>query len=554
MNTLIDWRNLESKVESHIKNWGYENRSQALSHVLLETLFDLDPEEIGDAITDGPHDRGIDAVYIEEQENITVHLFQFKYTRKFEKSNDNFPSNEIDKMLSFIADMLSKVAAMKTNCNALVWSKVQSVWDILDREVPQFVVHLCGNMGELTTNELERFKTSLQPYRNFQIKQYSLKSLVSLIIEKKVKPTNNEVRLIDKQYFERVDGNIRGLIATLPALELIKLIQDPDDPEKVLLDVFNDNVRVYLGAKKNTINQKIFESALKQSAEFWYLNNGITITCDSFEYAPSTRSPLLKLVNYQIVNGGQTSNALFEAHKADKEKLDNVLVLVRIYETKKREISQRIAESTNSQTPIKSRDLHSNDDIQKKLEDEFLAMGYFYERKTDQHKDQEKKKRIDALVAGQVSLAYYIAFPEVAKKDRGRVFGDLYDLIFNSNMTAKKLLTVMEIFAPIEEQKRELQSLMRKNKPVTDKQLIILDGNYHILYAISLLCKHRDLKDPSSSDALSLMDEAVEIVYKVTQKAEKKFKEKSAPFLLLTFFKDGDTKSLIQQEVMSKPV
>ena len=65
---------------------------------------------------------------------------------------------------------------------------------------------------------------------------------------------------------------------------------------------------------------------------------------------------------------------------------------MRIYETKQREISHRIAESTNSQTPIKSRDLHSNDDVQKKLEDEFFAMGYFYERKTDQYKDQEKKR------------------------------------------------------------------------------------------------------------------------------------------------------------------
>ena len=50
MTTLIDWRLLESKVELNQNNWGYEKRSQALAHVLLETLFDLDSEEIGDAI------------------------------------------------------------------------------------------------------------------------------------------------------------------------------------------------------------------------------------------------------------------------------------------------------------------------------------------------------------------------------------------------------------------------------------------------------------------------------------------------------------------------
>jgi len=81
--------------------------------------------------------------------------------------------------------------------------------------------------------------------------------------------------------------------------------------------------------------------------------------------------------------------------------------------------------------------------------------------------------------------------------------------------------------------------------------LIILDGNYHILYTISLLCKKKGLDETSSNVALSLMDEAIQVVYNVTQKEESKFKKKGAPFLLLTFFKDGDTKGLIQHEVMS---
>ncbi|MEA7595337.1 AIPR family protein, partial [Salmonella enterica subsp. enterica serovar Virginia] len=42
-----------------------------------------------------------------------------------------------------------------------------------------------------------------------------------------------------------------------------------------------------------------------------------------------------------------------------------------IIETKSQPVSLAIAESTNSQTPIKSRDLRSNDDIQKKLEEAF---------------------------------------------------------------------------------------------------------------------------------------------------------------------------------------
>ena len=62
------------------------------------------------------------------------------------------------------------------------------------------------------------------------------------------------------------------------------------------------------------------------------------------------------------MNGGQTSNALFEAYQEQPDKLQNVLILARIYETKARDITADIAEATNSQTPINTRDLRSNDE------------------------------------------------------------------------------------------------------------------------------------------------------------------------------------------------
>lgn len=549
MTTIIDWRQLEAKIEYNLQTWEYETKSMALAHILLENLFDLSPDEIGDCITDGANDRGIDAVYVDDEKSI-VHLFQFKHTPEFKKSNNNFPSNEIDKILSFVADLLSKQKSMQKNCNPILWSKVQDIWELADKEVPQFEIHLCGNMKELVSTELDRLNAALKPYRNFQVRVYTIESIVSLILEKQRKSVNGEVRLIAREYFERVDGNIKGLIATLPAIELIQLITDKQNPDTVLTEVFDDNVRIYLGTKKNTINQKILNSALNQSSHFWYLNNGITITCSSFEYIPGAYSPVVKLVDYQIVNGGQTSNALFEAYKIDKEKLSDVLVLVRIYETKKREISQAIAESTNSQTPIKSRDLHSNDEIQRKLADEFASMGYYYESKTNLYKDKEKQKRVDALAAGQAYLAYYLAFPEVAKKERGRVFGNMYELIFNSEINARKLLTPLEVFLPIEAKKQHIQSLMRKSKPIDPRLEIIVDANYHVLYTVSLLCQKKRIDESNSSHAIELIDEAIDIVNQIVKKQKEKVEQQGSVFRVTTFFKDADTKTLIHHQVL----
>lgn len=390
MATLIDWSQVKTKVDSYLVLHECETKSIALGYVLLEYLLGLSPDEIEDAITDGSQDRGIDAVVLQEQEGRElIHLFQFKYVEDFSKAENNFPSNEIDKLLSFIADLLRKDIGLEKTCNPLLWGKVQEVWEAFERGTPSFVVHLAGNLEALTLSEQDRLQRSLAQYRSFTIRYHTLESIARLLIEARAPRIDREIRLVDDQYFERVDGNIRGLIATVQGVDLVDLIKDPNDHSSVLLDIFDENVRVYL-TSKNRINSRIIESALSESnAEFWYLNNGITMTCDSMEYPPKTRAPILRMKNVQIVNGGQTSNALFEAATTDPDRFRNVLVLIRVYETKQYEMSLKIAISTNSQTPIRSRDLRSNDEVQRKLEESFKDFGLFYERKNGQYKDQK---------------------------------------------------------------------------------------------------------------------------------------------------------------------
>ena len=158
-------------------------------------------------------------------------------------------------------------------------------------------------MMGLVETQKQRMLTALAGYRSFNVHHHTLDSIVQLFLEKKQPKINDTLRLVDKNYFERTDGNIRGLIATQEATELIRIITNPNDTTQVRRDIFNDNVRIYL-TKENRINKKIHATALSnKNAEFWYLNNGITLTCDSFSYQPGTRAPIVTLENIQIVNG-----------------------------------------------------------------------------------------------------------------------------------------------------------------------------------------------------------------------------------------------------------
>ena len=440
-----------------------------------------------------------------------------------------------------------KINTSRSHVNPLLWAKVQEIWQALKKPNPRFEVHFAGNMLPLVETHRKRAEQALLRYRTFTVHQHTLESVVGLFIELREEKIDASLQVVDKNYFDRSDGNIRGLIATVAAEEIVRLIADQEDPSQVRLGVFNDNVRVYL-SRKNQINKKIIASAMSdKNAQFWYLNNGITMTCDSFSYQAGSRAPIVSMKNVQIVNGGQTSNAIFEAYKEEPEKVKNALILTRIYETKTKAISTDIAESTNSQTPINTRDLRSNDEVQKKLEESFRDVGKFYERKAKQFADQPKVNRIDSLAAGQAFLAYHLGMPEVAKKDRSRVFSDLYDEVFNEDITPTRLLVPLMVLGEIERAKRNIQKKIRRQEKVDPRMLFLIDGAYHVLFTVCQLCEEASLDPDNEAAAKDCVASATNLVADLV----KEEMEVDEAFTFNRFFKDAKTKVKIQALVKS---
>lgn len=108
---------------------------------------------------------------------------------------------------------------------------------------------------------------------------------------------------------------------------------------------------------KETISDK------SEVSKFFLYNNGLTIICDSLKvptlnngkYSFSIENPL-------IVNGLQTSQVLYEEYKSDKNKLNNVFILVRLCQTTDETIVKKITETTNNQSVINFNDQLSNEE------------------------------------------------------------------------------------------------------------------------------------------------------------------------------------------------
>jgi hypothetical protein len=173
-------------------------------------------------------------------------------------------------------------------------------------------------------------------------------------------------------------SHLRAWTIATTGEDIAKLVEDGGE------QVFARNIRRGLGDKVH-VNRAIRTTIRQKPDMFWFLNNGLTITCDEAE----PRGEKLWMRGAQIINGQQTSRSLqgMLKEKGQRSNLREVSVGVRVIalgdgdleETD--EIVADIVEATNFQNAIRKSDLRSNDLRQIELERELAARGYRYIRK-----------------------------------------------------------------------------------------------------------------------------------------------------------------------------
>jgi len=540
--SLQDYSLIRTCAQKFQSDNGLETLSLGFSFFVLDLILNLQVDEIEDALTDSfylhsrsqtsGHDRGIDALYIDNSaEPSIVHLFSFKYAQDFRHATKFFPGTEIDKILGFLSSVMQQEESLRDHINPSLFSKVEEIWNLFQSETPRFVIHICSNYyNSFEPNERARFERSLANYTFVRSEYHLMADLVEELTHRGRQVVNGRIKAVDKNLFEKSGGDIRALIVELDARDLIRLVINDESLRRkvdledysilrgleLLEDAFEDNVRIYL-KQRSRINKNIITTALgEESPRFFFYNNGITLTCTRFEYPRAQRGPIIDLEDIQVVNGGQTIHALFEAFQENWEKFEDIEVLCRIYQTSNKKLSTSIAEYTNSQNPVRSRDIRSNDYVQKKLERELLEKGYFYERKKAQYQDKPRAKRIDAEKTGQVLMAFFNELPAEAKDNKRLIFAERYDDIFNDSVTADGVLLSLFLFDEIERERKRVWSEIREDASRWDAESYIIHASYYFLYLLKKLADLRSMPPEFSNrdDIRGQYAEAVEMIRK----------------------------------------
>lgn len=392
----------------------YQARGRALIHLYLRTSFGiLEYENAERFITDGTHDGGLDAYYIDE-ENKRIYLIQSKYRT----TKENFEDKAVDgydlfKMeLKRIVNGDEKSDVEGYRFNSKVISFQTKLKDIGNIGRYKFILVFIGNIpNNLAPDRLNQvtgqvchevevingdavYMKLLLPF--LQSDFYKQEEFVLKINVKQ--DQSNRIKYKVKVY----DRNVNIDLCFIPTQEVARMMLMYKN------SLLKYNPRCYTGIKKGGVNKKI-ESSISEteSNEFSLLNNGITIICNNFEYSENNAIPdtaTILVSNPQIVNGGQTAFTLAKLLEStsDKYVFDNKEVLVKfmsisdVEPASQLKLIEKISEATNTQTPVELSDRMSNDKLLVELQNHlFDNFGIMLERKKGEFYDSIQNKLIE---------------------------------------------------------------------------------------------------------------------------------------------------------------
>jgi hypothetical protein len=392
-------------------------------------------------ITDGGADGGFDAAYIvqEQDSQISVVLFQAKYTRDLEK-DAHFPANAVEKAVSTIKGVFDPSKKMDLNEESrIVVTDIHSY--LLDGYIPM-ITYVCANNGlEWNTDAQNHIDNSFGNQAQVQFVHFNHDGIIKYTT--KIKSVNASVQFKGKSI--REDFNYKSVIlGRVCVTEISKLMLDHGD---ILLE---KNIRKFLG--NNAVNEGIRNTLMDtdKRGNFFFFNNGITMVCSKFSANfLQENNWIVKVEDLQIINGGQTCKTISQIMRENPNAdFSNVDVLVRLYEVSTEEsVIQDITFATNSQSPVDFRDLRSNDDLQKLLEKSVQELGYAYTRKKGfQSGSQASIDAIPSSVAAEAVLTIWRDCPHIAKHKKHEFFSTYYEKIFTKELNAAQIIIAVHIF------------------------------------------------------------------------------------------------------------
>lgn len=428
----------EKKIFKELTFYKDNGKEESINFLIwyLVNFFRIDEGFAYDLVCDHKNDKGIDGIYVDDDSKEII-LFQSKLREKFNKGEGD--------------------GDLRKLCGSLEWFKIENIGKLDDsrasKELKDLVKELevfqkinngytlkgyfltTGYFDNSAKDYIEITKQKIEYWDNQRLfDNYTYSSNDDLVKDVFTFRTSNDLNKID------YTKNYKAFVIIPTASELLNL--------KGIVDqsLFAKNVRYGLGSKTN-VNKSITKTIKDQTkhSSFALFHNGITIIA---EKADNTNNEV-KITNYSIVNGCQSTLTLYENREFITQKLRIPVKIVETGENTK--LSEEITYFANNQNPIKTSDLKSREKFQLDLKNQFKKFygnKYQYKIKKGETVDPNLET-IENTFAAQLIYSFVNESPWNAHL-KSSIFANNYDEIFTRHIDVHLIYFLRELFTVIE--------------------------------------------------------------------------------------------------------
>ena len=413
----------------------------AFEILAIAAVLDLTFDEVMNDVSSienssGAHDAGMDGIFIDEEDAV-MHVFQVK-------SGAHLGDNDLAKFVNDYRNLFVFGNATQLPLNTKVSRAFATYQELAQagRAIETRLHFVFG--GEITPQNRDIALRHLDANESLVIHDRNdlYEEIESLVAEnRKRKPvafsfmaqkSNISLKSDPQALISFQIQNVKAINFRMAALDLCRLLDKEKTINKRVDSVFSDNIRGFLNYNKT--NKKIRETLGSDYAEYFpFLNNGITIIAEQVKipremqaglYSIETRNPV-------IVNGLQTTHVIYEVYQKNQSALENVYVLVRLYETADPELITKITDATNTQSPINFRDKISNKNFNLYAKSLLELNGIGYLNKRGDTFDNSLSRTLGESIHSDNLLKFWYASyyekPELAKNSKAKVLEDIFE-------------------------------------------------------------------------------------------------------------------------------
>ena len=415
------------------------------------------PEEFPiDSITSGDDDCGIDGIcfLIDGEIATTIHEANDIFSRPKKnmpvdiyfiqaKTSESYDRGEILKFSNGVRDFISEkpelpqgdfIKQQKEIFNYII----ENITKVQGGRPSAHLMYVCTSSNDIqseiqATRESE--KKSIEETCYFSNVSFDYIGLENLMVlwdstRNSISATIPTLGLIS---YPEMHGVSEAYVAIVPAKTFVQSVLMTKEG-KMRLHIFEDNVRAFLG--DNGVNEKIKETLMdgEKRDKFGIYNNGITIISPDVK----VQAKNISFENYQIVNGCQTSNVLFDNYN---DLSDESSLTVKIIEADDPSIISDIVRATNSQNQVAETQFLSFTNLIRRVERYFSATEdkpgketqLYFERRIGQYQDTAiAKSRIFSIAETCRAVgAMFLQHADLAYRYPTRMMTDMRETLLS---------------------------------------------------------------------------------------------------------------------------